>query len=146
MPRGFIHISTWKGSSPQVEWKLEESTEWSNKNLRSSATTKKWLYNDSCYAGTTGPQSCFPRDFCLLPLEKARDWYKILRLNRIVITSYIYGSFHGRFTVNTFFFDEIFFFCLLTSKIIDTFFFQCDTWKSWNIIFLSLALGKIVFF
>ena len=45
---------------------------------------------------------------------------------RNIIKYYIYGSFHGRFTVNIFFRRNIYF-CLLTSKIIDTFFFQCDT-------------------
>ena len=44
-----------------------------------------------------------------------------------------------------FFFDEIFFFCLLTSKIIDTFFLQCDALKFRDLIFLSLALGKNFF-
>ena len=61
------------------------------------------------------------------------------------MTDLVYGSFHGRFTVNIFFSTK-YFFCLLTSKIIDTFFFQCDTWKFRDIIFLCLALGKIFFF
>ena len=59
---------------------------------------------------------------------------------------YIYmGHFMGDLQSKIFFRRNIFF-CILTSKIIDTFFFQCDTSKFRDIILLSLALGKIFFF
>ena len=55
------------------------------------------------------------------------------------------GHFMGDLQ-SKFFFRRNIFCCLLTSKIIETFFFLCDTSKFRDIIFLSLALGKIFFF
>ena len=56
------------------------------------------------------------------------------------------GHFMGQLQ-SKFFFPRNTFFCLFTSKIIDTYFlFQYYTWKFRDIIFLNLALGKIFFF
>ena len=45
-----------------------------------------------------------------------------------------------------FFFDETFFLPFYFENNRHVFFFQCDTWKFQDIIFLSLALGKNFFF
>ena len=58
----------------------------------------------------------------------------------------LYGSFHGRFTVKIFFSTKHFFLPFYFENNRHVFFFQCDTWKFRDIIFLSLALGKIFFF
>ena len=58
----------------------------------------------------------------------------------------IYGSFHGRFTVKIFFSTKHFFLPFYFENNRHIFFFQCDTWKFRDIIFLILALGQNFFF
>ena len=58
----------------------------------------------------------------------------------------VYGSFHARFTVKILFSTKHFFLPFYFENNWHVFFFQCDTWKFRDIIFLSLALGKFFFF